>query len=483
MKVLLTGANGYVGTRLLHRLLEKGHTVVALVRNSKRLQIPDEFREKVVVLQADLLNAKTLQNLPEDLDACYYLVHTMSDNPKLFSERDRTSALNFHTAIQRTRCKQIIYLSGLTNDAELSEHLSSRLEVEKILKYRGIPLTVLRSSIIIGSGSASFEIIRDLVEKLPIMIAPKWVRKKCQPIAIANVLDYLIGVLGNEQCLGKTFQIGGPESIPYQDMLKRYAKKRNLKRIIIPVPLFTPSLSSYWLIFITNTNFYLARSLVESLKNDSVQTDFSIHEILPNKLLTYEEAIDRALQKIQQNAVVSSWRDAFVSSGLEKNLEKYIEAPHFGCLTQTTVFAFSGDPDQVMEAVYMLGGKKGYYMNWAWKLRGAIDRASGGVGVRRGKTERKKPRIGDALDFWRVLMMEERRFLLYAEMNVPGEAWLEFRIASKNNHFELIQVATFRPRGILGRLYWYLLYPAHVLIFQGIGKRLIREGKGKILSV
>lgn len=477
MKVLVTGANGYIGTRLIPLLIEKGNHVVALVRNPQRFKQPKNGT--VEVIKGDLLDAKTIQNLPEDIDATYYLVHSMSDDPGLFSFRDRTAALNFMVAIQKTRCKQLIYLSGLVADAKLSEHLSSRLEVEEIFKQGPIPVTVLRASIIIGSGSASFEMIRDLVEKLPIMVTPRWVRKKCQPIAIADVLEYLTLVLHHEKCLGKTFEIAGPEKITYKDMLLRFAKIRGLKRLLIPLPVLSPRLSSYWLIFITSTNYYLARSLIDSLKNDSIKTDFSIDEIFPKQCMTYEQAIERALQKIQQNAVVSSWKDSWVASDLPPEYASYIEVPKLGCFSQTTIMKFKGDPNKVMDSVLTLGGKEGYYLDWAWKIRGVIDRAFGGVGLRRGKTARTKPRAGDALDFWRVLLVDEkeRRFLLYAEMRLPGEAWLELKIEPDGEgDWMLIQIATFRPKGIFGRIYWYILYPSHTIIFTGMGKKLIHLG-------
>lgn len=477
MKILLTGANGYIGTRLMPILAKQGHQIVALVRNPQRLAIPEGI--SVEVLQGDLMQPI---KLPEDINVAYYLIHAMSDDPKLFSLHDRTSALNFASAISQTRCEQIIYLSGLATDAKLSKHLASRLEVEELLKQSSAALTSLRASIIIGSGSASFEMIRDLVEKLPIMITPRWVRKKCQPIAISDVLEYLTRVLGREECYRRVFEIAGPEAMTYKDMILRYAKKRGLKRLLIPVPFFTPKISSYWLIFITSTNYYLARSLIDSLKNNSIKTDDSIDEIIPKKCLTYEKAIERALQRIKQNQVISSWRDSWVASGLDPNYSSYIEVPNWGCLSQTTIFSFEGDPDRVMDIIFTLGGEKGYYMNWAWKIRGAIDRAFGGVGLRRGKTQREIPSAGDALDFWRVLLVdrEKRRFLLYAEMRLPGEAWLEFRIEQENQIWKLFQIATFRPKGVLGRLYWFSLYPIHWLIFQGLGKKMILEGGGKI---
>ncbi len=224
--------------------------------------------------------------------------------------------------------------------------------------------------------------------------------------------------------------------------------------------------------------------MIDSLRSDSVQTDFSIQKIVPKKCLTYEEAIDRAFQKIQQNAVVSSWRDSWTASDLPTEYKKYIEVPKLGCFSHTTLFPFTGDPDQVMKVVFRMGGESGYYMDWTWKIRGLIDRAFGGVGLRRGKTPRETPRPGDALDFWRVLLVDEakRRFLLYAEMRVPGEAWLELRIEPKDDHHMLYQIATFRPKGIWGRLYWVVLYPIHALIFKGMGKKLIEQGGGKIKS-
>lgn len=292
MKILIAGANGYIGTRLLPLLIEKSHHIIALVRDPKRLKIPPNT--SIDIIQADLLNQETLQNIPKDIDAAYYLVHAMSDDPDQFASKDRSSASNFTSAIAKTKCKQLIYLSGLANEPELSKHLSSRLEVEKILRNGSVPITTLRASIIIGSGSASFQIIRDLVEKLPIMVAPKWIQKKCQPIAISDVLYYLTNVLTNDQCLNRSFEIGGPEAISYKNVLLRYAKFRKLKRYIITVPVLTPKLSSYWLIFITSTNYYLARSLIDSLKNDSIKTDFSIDQILLRTCLTYEEALQKA---------------------------------------------------------------------------------------------------------------------------------------------------------------------------------------------
>lgn len=284
MKILLTGANGYIGTRLLLSLIEKGHHIFALTRSPKRLEISKKHEESVTIITGDLLDIATLSNIPKDIDAAYYLVHSMSKNPETFHIKDKKAAENFVHAMISTNCRQIIYLTGLANAPKLSKHLASRLEVEKILKKSSIPVTSLRAGIIIGSGSASFEIIRDLVEKLPIMVAPKWIKNLCQPITIADVLDYLCLVLGHEKCFGKTFDIGGEEQISYKEMLLRFAKKRKLTRWIITIPILTPKLSSYWLFFITSKNFYLAKNLIESVTCHAVCKDFSIREIFPKRV-------------------------------------------------------------------------------------------------------------------------------------------------------------------------------------------------------
>jgi uncharacterized protein YbjT (DUF2867 family) len=481
MRILLTGANGYIGRRLLSLLVEKGHEVIALVRSKARLSLPEKLHNHVTILEGDLLKGELA--LPEEIDAAYYLVHSMSNNAKNFLADDRMAARNFLEAIEKTQCPQIIYLSGLVGDATLSKHLASRLEVEQILKSGSLPLTTLRTSIIIGSGSASFEIIRDLVEKLPVMIAPKWVNCKCQPIAIVDILNYLSSVLGDTRCYNHSFDIGGPEVITYKEMLLRFAKMRGLRRWILGVPVFTPRLSSYWLIFITSTNYYLAKSLVDSLKNNSVCKEDSIYALFPKKCLIYEEALEKAFEKIKQNEVVSSWYDAWTASSLTPQYGDFVEVPTFGCLSDSYTFPFEGDPNRVMKQIFSLGGEKGYYMNWAWSLRGNFDRLIGGVGIHRRKTSREKPQAGDALDFWRVLVADEQnhRLLLYAEMRLPGEAWLELRLTHENERRALFFKATFRPRGVFGRLYWYALVPMHKIMFKGLGKKILKEAGVKAL--
>ncbi len=473
MNILLTGSTGYIGSRLLPLLLEAGHTVYALVRDKER--IPDT---RVIPIEANLSSGPV--QLPKEIDSAYYFIHSMARKGDQFAHEDAKIAENFLSSLQDTSCKQIIYLTGLVNDKDLSKHLSSRLEVEKILGSSSIPLTALRAGIIIGSGSASYEIIRDLVEKLPIMVAPKWVSNKCQPIAIIDVIDYLHKVLGNEACFNRSFDIGGPEQLTYKEILLGYARKRKLYRLIISVPVLTPKLSSYWLFFITSTSFSLASALVDSLKNNAICEDSSIHDIIPKKCLTYDQALERAFEKIEENAVISSWRDAWSSSNLPPDYKKYVQVPKHGCYTYEAHSPFTASPDKIANYIFSIGGKSGWYsMDWAWRIRGMIDRAIGGVGLRRGKTNRGRLRSGDALDFWRVLLVDEvnSRLLLFAEMKIPGEAWLEMYVQEK----ELFLKATFRPNGLFGRLYWWIFYPFHWIIFPGMVRHIVKhaEKEGK----
>ena len=475
-KILLTGANGYIGTRLLSLLGEEGHHIVALVRSEKRLLVPPHLKKQVSLVVADLLDKETLKNIPQDIDAAYYLVHSMGQQSTGFSELEAKSAKNFTEEISRTNCKQIIYLSGLSEGDKLSEHMSSRHQVEEILSSGSTPVTVFRAGIIIGSGSASFEIIRDLVEKLPFMVAPRWVNSKCEPISISDVLTYLKKALGNEACYHRSFDIGGPEAITYKEMLQRFAKLRGLHRWIVPVPVLTPRLSSYWLIFVTSTNFPLAQALIDSLKHDAVCKDHSILDIIPHQCLTYEEALKRAFAKIEQNAVLSSWKDAMVQSNLKPDLKDYIKVPTHGCVKEVIEYGYSSKKE-VIDKLWKIGGEKGwYYMTWLWMIRGWIDKLTGGVGLRRGRTNSNTLKNGDALDFWRVLLADKEngRLQLYAEMKLPGEAWLEFECIGDEEQGKLRQTATFRPKGVFGRLYWYLLYPMHYFIFRGLCRSIAK---------
>lgn len=476
MKILLTGANGYIGTRLLPRLVDEGHEVYALVRSRFRIDIPEKYQDQLHVIEADLLDPSSLLKIPSDIDAAYYLVHSMSYSQK-FSELEADSAKNFTERLDNTEAKQIIYLSGLSNEAGLSRHLSSRKRVGEILQRGKVPVTILMAGIIIGSGSASFEIIRDLVEKLPIMIAPKWLKQLTQPIAVGDVLTYLTLILGNPACFGKSFEIGGPDVMSYKDLLLNFAKMRGLKRKIFTVPVLTPRLSSYWLFFVTSTSFTLARFLVESLINNAVCKENQIQTLFPRKLLSYNEALQLAFTPTEEDWIPSSWKDTLSGSTLNPDLSIYVQVPKFGILSDSRTISFSCPAEQVQKRIWSLGGTQGWIaMNWAWKFRGFLDKVAGGIGLRRGRTHPTRLRSGDALDFWRVLLADEKnhRLLLYAEMKMPGEAWLEFEIIPHAEGGILKQTATFRPEGVLGRVYWYSLYPFHAFIFNQLAKGLAK---------
>ena len=476
MKILLTGANGYIGKRLLPVLVEDGHEVVCLVRDPRRLNVPEGLRGRVSVIGGDLLDYASLEKVPADIDTAFYLVHSMSNTAQGFAEMEQRCAENFMRRMRDTSLKQTFYLSGIVNDRDLSPHLKSRHNVEKILGSAGIPLTVLRAGIIIGSGSASFEIIRDLVEKLPLMIAPRWVNNRSQPIAIHDVIYYLRQVIGHPECLNRSFDIGGPDILTYKEMMLRFAKVRRLRRYVINVPVLTPQLSSYWLYFVTATSFSLARSLVDSLRNEVICKNHDIHQIIPHQCLPYEAAVKRAFSKIAENAVISSWKDAWVSGTVHGKYSDFVQVPEHGCLTDRRNRAFACDPEKVLENIWAIGGERGWYgSNWLWRIRGFLDKLVGGVGLRRGRTNRDHLEPGDALDFWRVLLAdpEKKRLLLYAEMKLPGEAWLEFRITPSENGGVLHQIATFRPNGLSGRLYWYAVLPFHFIVFGKMIKQII----------
>lgn len=490
MKILLTGANGYIGMRLLPVLIRSGHQVICMVRDKRRMKIDKVLQDNIEFYEADLLKKETMDGLPTDIEAAYYLVHSMG-SPTNFEAQETKAACNFAEQIKKTNCKQIIYLSGIVNDHHLSKHLRSRKNVEDILLNSQVPTTVLRAAIIIGSGGASFEIMRDLVEKLPVMIAPKWLNTKCQPVALRNVLQYLIGVLLKEKAYHQIFDIGGPDILSYKEMLLQFAEVRRLKRYIFTVPLLTPRLSSLWLYFVTNTSFFIARSLVDSMRNTVIVKRTGIEEIVQiEDLIPYKKAVERAFQKIAQNEVVSSWKDSLNNTRMNTNLFDYVRVPEYGVYQDVRKIPFDKAREQIIDNIWSIGGKRGwYYLGFLWKLRGFIDRLIGGVGLRRGRRSSTELVAGDALDFWRVLVAdrEKGRLLLLAEMKLPGEAWLEFKVIEEEGISYLLQTATYRPQGLAGRLYWWAVYPFHGLIFPGMAKRIInfedKEQKKKEASV
>ena len=477
-KILITGANGFVGKRLIVDLLNQGHQIYALCR-IKGAKVFAEDMPNLHYIWGDLRNPETLKEIPDGIEAAYYLVHSMSEIVGNLVDTEMEVVEQFLKGVKNSHVKQIIYLGGIINDEKkLSPHLKSRLLVEKALKQSGIPYTVLRASIIIGAGSASFEIIRDLCEKLPIMIAPKWVNSLCQPIAIGDVLFYLSSVLLNQKCMNKTFDVGGPEAITFKEVMLRYAKFRNLRRWIINVPVLTPRLSSYWLVFITSVRYSLCSYLVESMKTSTVVQSNEIQKIIPHICLTYNESLALAFQKISQNEVISSWMDSWEIRGTNPNIENYIQVPDEGCLKDERRIMVKDSRAAAIERIWRIGGSTGYYaLNWAWHLRGLFDQIIGGVGLNRGRRHPFEIQVGDSIDFWRVILADKDNghLILYAGMKVPGEAWLQFKFEQKNHESFLVQTATFRPKGLLGRLYWYALVPFHFFIFQKMAKALAGE--------
>jgi len=467
MKILLTGSTGYIAQRLLPVLLNDGHEVVCCVRDKKRFDSNKYNSASLSVVEVDFLKTETLRNIPSDIDAAYYLIHSMSTSTGDFEKMEEASAINFKNCVQQTKARQLIYLSGIVNEVDLSKHLTSRKHVEEILATGSYSLTTLRAGIIIGSGSASFEIIRDLVEKLPLMIAPRWLNTITQPIAIRNVIEFLSGVLMNETTFNHSYDIGGPDIMNYKQMLLRFAKVRGLKRWIGIVPVMTPKLSSYWLYFITSTSYSLAQNLVDSMKVEVVCKENNLKEILGIIPVSYEDAIREAFRKIELNQVPSSWKDALTSNTLNDGISRYAEVPVNGCYFDDRKLQIA-DSEKTLNKIWSIGGKNGwYYGDWLWVIRGFIDKLFGGVGLRRGRKNQTEISPGDALDFWRVLIADkkEKRLLLFAEMKLPGEAWMEFRIDSNNI---LHQTATFRPLGLWGRIYWYSVLPFHGFIFRGM---------------
>ena len=472
MKILLTGATGYIGKRLLPILVKQGHEVVCCVRDKNRFYCPIEFQKNVSVIEVDFLKIETLTAIPNNIDAAYYLIHSMSDPDENYDDLEKLSAENFVYGIEKTTATQVIYLSGIVNDKSLSKHLSSRKKVEDVLNSGKFAMTTLRAGIIVGSGSASFEIIRDLVNKLPVMITPKWLKTRCQPIAITDVLEFLSKSLLNPVTYGNSFDIGGPDILTYKEMLLGFAKAKKLKRWIYTVPIMTPKLSSYWLYFVTSTSYKLASALVSSMKVEVICSDNKINDLLDVNPMSYEKALSRALIKVDEDKVASSWKDSLVSGRFNSNISEFLKVPKKGCYIDRRKKEIE-NKDYTLERIWSIGGETGwYYGDWLWNFRGFIDKLFGGVGSRRGRTNKHDIHSGDALDFWRVLYAnkEEGKLVLYAEMKLPGEAWLEFKIINNT----LYQSATFRPKGIWGKLYWYAILPFHGFIFNGMLNKLIR---------
>ena len=473
MKILVTGATGYIGKRLIPLLLNDGHKIVCPVRDKKRAENYYKDKKNIELIEADFLHRHSLNAIPKDVEAAYYLIHSMSNSAKEFHILEEKCANNFKHFAEKTSLKQVIYLSGITNDTNLSKHLLSRKNVENTLDSGNYALTTFKAGIIVGSGSSSFEIIRDLVEKLPVMVAPKWLNTKTQPLAIRDVLSFLHKALGKKELYNTSYDIFGPEILTYKTMLLQFAEVRKLKRWILTVPVMTPKLSSYWLYFVTSTSYKLASSLVNSMGVEVIGNKSKINQILDVKPMTYKEAVKLAFKKIEQNSIISSWKDSYVSSGKLKNyVHEFINVPEYGCFKDIKKRKVK-NKDSALNKIWAIGGETGwYYGTFLWKIRGFLDQFFGGAGLRRGRRHPLELNAGDALDFWRVIYAdkEKGKLLLYAEMILPGEAWLEFKIKDDT----LYQTATFRPHGLAGRLYWYAVVPFHWFIFNGMINKIVK---------
>jgi len=474
--VLLTGATGYVGGRLLPALESAGYRVRCLARR------PDILRSRALagteVVQGDVLDAASIEAAMQGVDAAYYLVHSMGSSGS-FEESDREAAGNFANAAKAAGVGRIIYLGALGRDEEvLSAHLRSRQEVGQILRDSGVPVLEFRASIVIGSGSLSFELIRALVERLPIMITPKWVKVIAQPIAIDDLLAYLVAALPLPVSQYRTYEIGGADQVSYADVMRVYARHRGRKLRMIPVPVLTPFLSSLWLGLVTPLYARMGRTLIESIVHPTVVRDDIALQTFDVKPAGIEEAVRQAITSEEQKFAATRWSDALSSSGAQPTWGGVQFGPR---LVDSRTVSVDASREMAFRAIQRIGGKTGWYAwNWLWRIRGLLDLLSGGVGMQRGRRHPVDLRVGDTLDCWRVESFEQDRHLrLAAEMKLPGRAWLEFEVTGEGATSMIRQTAIFDPVGLTGRAYWYALFPLHELVFGGMLRELARAATSK----
>jgi uncharacterized protein YbjT (DUF2867 family) len=472
--VLVTGATGYIGGRLVPRLIEAGYRVRVLARDPARL-VGRSWFDQVEIVQGDVLKPETLSKAITGVRVAYYLIHSMngSDN---FHQRDLSAASNFGNACSEAGVERIIYLGGLGDpESELSKHLRSRQETGEALRASGVPITEFQAAVIVGSGSVSFEMIRYLTERVPIMVCPQWVYTKIQPIAIRNVLEYLVDVLETPESSGKIIEIGGKDVMTYGDMMIGYAKVRGLRRKLLPVPVLTPRLSSYWVHLVTPIPAAIAQPLIDGLRNEVVvRNPDEASRLFPQiKPMGYEGAVELALTRLEAGEVETSWSDALYTT--QGDIPPVVLTTQDGMIIEQRYQFVAATGTKVFEAFSSLGGERGWlYMTWAWRIRGIIDRLLGGVGYRRGRRDPNLVRVGDVVDFMRVEAVRPDRLMrLRAEMKVPGKAWLQFEaVPVDSERTRLVIKAFFAPKGLFGLLYWYALYPIHAMIFSGMLKKL-----------
>ncbi|MGH1362780.1 MAG: SDR family oxidoreductase [Calditrichia bacterium] len=476
--ILVTGATGYIGGRLVPKLLELGYKVRCLVRDASRLQ-GRPWQSEVQIVTGDVLQPESLDAAMKHVSVAYYLIHSLGSGDD-FHHRDMTAATNFSAASATAGVQRIIYLGGLAKeDAELSEHLQSRQQTGNALRKAGVPVTEFRAGVIVGSGSLSFEMIRYLTERVPVMVCPRWVYTRAQPIGVRDVLDYLTATLTVDESVGQTIEIGEPDVITYGEMMTTYAEVRGLRRWLVPVPVLTPYLSSHWVNLVTPIPGAIARPLIEGLRNENVVSDYSAQEIFPDiKPASYKVSVERALARLEAADIESAWSDALITS--QGDIPPVVFTTQEGLVLEHRQRVVETTKANAFRIFTGIGGKRGWlYMDWAWKIRGFLDRMIGGVGLRRGRRDPDELRVGDALDFWRVEAVEPDKLLrLRAEMMVPGKAWLQYQVQDhKNDNVLLLQTAFFAPKGLFGFVYWYALYPIHGLIFSGMINRISKLAK------
>jgi len=474
--VLVTGVTGYIGGRLVPELLASGYRVRVLVRDQNRLQ-GRAWLSQVEVVQADVLDPTSLLTAMIGVSAAYYLIHSMSGSAD-FDQRDIQAARNFGDAARANGVERIIYLGGLGDPAtNLSKHLRSRQETGQVLQEAGVPVTEFRAAIVVGSGSISFEMIRYLTERVPVMVCPRWVFTRVQPIAIGDVLHYLVAALKTPQSQGRIIEIGGSDIMTYGDMMLGYAKVRGLRRWMLSVPVLTPRLSSYWVHLVTPIPADIARPLIDGLRNEVIVRDETARGLFPQiKPMDYPSAVSLALADLEAHHIETSWSDALVTS--QGDVVPVALSTQEGMIIERRQQIVPASPAIVFKMISRLGGQTGWlYWNWAWHLRGWMDRLVGGVGLRRGRRDPETVRIGDAIDFWRVESVEaDKRLLLRAEMKLPGRSWLQFETHSHvGEQTRLVQTAFFAPKGLFGLASWYRLYPIHRLVFAGMFRNLAQR--------
>ncbi len=479
-KILVTGATGYIGGRLVTRLLDQGYQVRCFVRDPERLR-HRPWEHQVEIVKGDVLEEETLAPALDGIDVAYYLIHSMDAGEDEFADRDRRAADNFGKAAQEAGLQRIVYLGGIQPKAgRLSKHLESRLETGDYLRRWAVPVTEFQAAVIVGSGSLSFELIRYLTERVPLLVTPKWVRTPTQPIAVRNVLEYLTQALVVPESTGRIIEIGGRDVLTYGDMFRIYAQVRKLKRPILGVPVLTPRLSSHWVGLVTPVNSKIARPLIEGLDNEVVVRDDVAERLFDIDLLSYEEAVRRALDRFDRDDVETMWSGAVSSSIDDAQIVETLKEEH-GLIQERLQIKIQAAPQKVFRVIKSLGGDTGWlYANILWKIRGFMDLLVGGIGLRKSRRSYTNVREGDTIDFWRVEAVEEDRLLrLRAEMKLPGTAWLQYVVQPTDNGDASIvtQTAYYEPKGLSGLIYWYIFKIPHRFIFPGMLRELGRRAE------